>query len=1273
MSHTTLTNENTLDQWVRGHAREAQGVIVDLVRRLVAASVPGPRERRFPGGDSIEQPGEDGRLVTDFDFEPFIPLGLSLWEIGTGISPREKATSDYDKLTENTLTEVRKEATFIFVTPLSGRRGWVYSGRARSQVDWRAERAQRGEWRDVRVIDGTKLVDWLSYFPSVDTWLAGIMDIPVQAIDTPEQHWTDVSTIGDPPPLIPELFLANRDDACNRLEEVFAGTALQLRLTTHFPGQLANFVSAYVAAMSTNARIEAVSRCIIVSNSDAWNQITKSGLLKGHVLVAAFSLDDTDTDGALLLERAKRAGHAVVFAGLPGGIPHPNTASLPSPRIQQVAEALQKAGYGEERARVLAQKSGGNLDMLLRLLQHLSTMPEWAQKTDAGDLKIAQLLGAWNENLPADTAIVEQLSKKAYGEWIEKMREIALRPNTPLVQHGGIWKVTARYEGWYSLGSCIFDEDLDVLRRIATDILLEPDPKFELSTEQRFAASVHGKVLGHSDQLRKGIADTLALLGSQQKALTSTTAGKAEQVATLAVRDILLGANWVLWASLNDLLPLLAEAAPHEFLDIIEKTLHSTPCPFDAVFAQESSEFGGGNYMTGVLWALETLAWDPDYLITVAVILGELAARDPGGKWGNRPANSLSTILQPWLPQTCASVAQRKAAVQAVLREFPDVGWKLLLDLLPDAHKVSMGSRRPAWRETIPDDWIEGVSQREHWKQVCVYADLAVDVVKNDVSRLVQLTDRLDDLPEPARKQLLTHFGSDSVTSIPEADRFQLWDHLMYLVAKHRGFAGAEWALKPEIVDEIDAVAHALAPRTPSLIHRRLFRSDYLEFFDDKIGYDEQERQLDEQQQKALQEVCAAEGPEGLLTFATSVESPMRVGNALGAIADSTIDGLFLPSLLNTETRSSLREFVGGFIWRRFHVQGWQWVDGLGAQAWLLVDRGQLLAFLPFSSETWERASLWLSDDESPYWSRAAVNPYMADEKLAFAAGRLVKYGRPYAAILCLERMAHEKQHLDSEQVVGTLLATLDTVEKPPQGRGDAIAKLIQTLQDDQAANREKVMQVEWAFVPLLDGHLGATARFLGRRLAEEPSFFCEVIRAVFRSEQEADIKPELTEEQKRIAGNAYSLLDEWRIPPGSREDGTFDGDALHKWFGSMKSISGESGHLGIAMTMAGKVLMYVPADPNGLWLHRAAAEELNAGDADDLRSGYQTGLFNSRGGHWVDPKGTEERNLAKKYREQADQIELAGYQRLAATLRQLAHEYDHEAERVGRDNEFNE
>jgi hypothetical protein len=40
-----LVTENSLDRWVRMNAREAQGTIVELLWRLVAASAPNPKLR----------------------------------------------------------------------------------------------------------------------------------------------------------------------------------------------------------------------------------------------------------------------------------------------------------------------------------------------------------------------------------------------------------------------------------------------------------------------------------------------------------------------------------------------------------------------------------------------------------------------------------------------------------------------------------------------------------------------------------------------------------------------------------------------------------------------------------------------------------------------------------------------------------------------------------------------------------------------------------------------------------------------------------------------------------------------------------------------------------------------------------------------------------------------------------------------------------------------------------------------------------------------------
>jgi hypothetical protein len=65
------------------------------------------------------------------------------------------------------------------------------------------------------------------------------------------------------------------------------------------------------------------------------------------------------------------------------------------------------------------------------------------------------------------------------------------------------------------------------------------------------------------------------------------------------------------------------------------------------------------------------------------------------------------------------------------------------------------------------------------------------------------------------------------------------------------------------------------------------------------------------------------------------------------------------------------------------------------------------------------------------------------------------------------------------------------------------------------------------------------------------------------------------------------------------------------------------------------------------------------------MRDGFRTGTYNSRAVHWVDPTGKPERELAEQFRRKAEEVENAGFQRFAVTLRGLAEGYNREAERI--------
>lgn len=889
---------------------------------------------------------------------------------------------------------------------------------------------------------------------------------------------------------------------------------------------------------------------------------------------------------------------------------------------------------------------------------------DWTQHPDATYLALISLIGSWNEKSEYDLEAITQLLGISYDEWLKKAREMLHTPDSPLSLRNGIWSVGKRAELWSLLGSRILDQNLDTFRSIAVSILKELDPAFELPAEERYAASVYGKVLKYSHVLRKGIAEGLANLGGQPDVCTNCSQGKAEAVCVLVIRELLSDADWVLWGSLNGLLPTLAEAAPDEFLDAVEKTMRLTHCPFDDLFSQEGDGITGGNYLTGLLWALEGLAWDEQYMVRVCVALAELASHDPGGHWANRPSNSLATILLPWFPQTLASIDKRQVAVRTILNEWPDVGWNLIVQLLPGQHQTSSGTHKPSWRKIIPDDWEKGVTHKEYRQQVSTYADLAVAAAGQDIARLSVLIDNFDNLPAAAFDQLLQVLSARPVSELPEDLRLPIWDHLTKFTNKHRQFADAKWALPGEIIARIERVARQLAPTNPFNLYQHLFTDRDFELYEGQGNWEEQGERLNALRESAISEIFQQYGVDGVIRFAESVSSPSQVGHALGVIADDMFERALLPHFLDP-LDSKRKLLVSGFIWRRYYLKGPEWCDGLDKSDWTPAQKGQFLAFLPFTKEAWDRASDWLDARESEYWTRTSANAYQTDGELAVAIEKLIEHGRPNAAIDCLSRMRHGKQVIDSNQCVRALLAAPASREPSYAINSYHIVELIKYLQSEPEVSQDDLFRVEWAYVPLLDGHRGAAPKLLESRLANDPEFFCEVIRLIYRSEKEGEAPREPTEQAKAIAKNAWRLLHEWKTAPGAQQDGMFSEEHFAAWLERVKEICKESGHLEVALINIGEVLIYTPPDPNGLWIRRAVAAALNDREADCLREGFNTGAYNSRGVRFIDPTGKPELELAEQFRSKAEEVENAGFYRFAVTLRGLADEYRREAERI--------
>ena len=576
-----------------------------------------------------------------------------------------------------------------------------------------------------------------------------------------------------------------------------------------------------------------------------------------------------------------------------------------------------------------------------------------------------------------------------------------------------------------------------------------------------------------------------------------------------------------------------------------------------------------------------------------------------------------------------------------------------------------MGTSKPEWRKIPPDDWKQDVTAPQIRQQVSTYAEIAAVTAINDFKLMLDLIEDFNRLPNPAFDQLLQFLASQSVRDLPEEQRLPVWNKLTRLLNMSRRYPSDEWKLFNNRIEDVEQVSESLAPSNPFYLYQNLFISDSFDLHEENHNWSKQEEKLFSKRKSAIREIFQQSGIEGVIRFSERVAFPSHVGDALGTIEDVTIDQTLLPKFLSVDDINQ-KEFIGFFVLRRQGMNGWEWCDNVVNSDWEKSQIGQFLAYLPFSEETWNRASEWLNDDEREYWIRVKENACWMSADHSFAIDKFIKYGRPQAALICIGAMLHDNMPVDPNQGIQALLATPSKSESRNSTLDNYhMTQLIKYLQENSDTNPDDLVKVELAYLDLFYGRSDVKPKLLEGKLSTNPEFFCEVIQLTFRSRKEDKPPKEPTEEEATVARKTWHLLDIWKTPPGVQEDETFNAEEFTNWIHRSKELCKESGHLEVALDQIGQVLIHAPPDPDGLWIHKAIALELNDPEVEYMRVGFNIGKRNSRGVHVVDPTGAPERELAEEYRIKADAVENAHFSRFATSLRELAEDYERDAERV--------
>lgn len=1245
--HRNWVTARHLEDWAG--MIDARSILPQLIRRLVAATGRGVSKYEFPALEQTQRPGVDG-VVEASENDAFVPSGVSVWEMGVEKDPKGKAEKDFEKRRRERLGVEKRKATYVFVTP----RKWQGKG------EWVKAKAKLKVWREVRVYDSASLEEWLERAAGVDVWLGRLLGLRPDNLVDIDEYWQNLRALTDPS-LAHDVFLASRGGEAKELKEWLKGPPGALAIVTRSPSEAIDFVIA--AHSDPLERDSFAARAVIVEDRNAWRSIV---MADGSLTLLPHP--DLPVEPEMVAEAVRR-GHRVILSA--GGDRTGETPVIEIPRAYRydLKDALVRSGMDAVRAEETSRKSGGSLTVLKRILARFpgTTRPEWSRQPDALELVPLLLAGSWEDTSDGDRLAMEDLAGRSFEQISAIAERWAGRPDPPLQRVLSRWSLVSRDDSWFLLAPEVGTESLKRFEQVALKVLGHEDPSYELPPEKRWQAALYRKVSPYSYALRTGLAESLALLGGRSGQLKVVS--KASEISARIVRQLLHNADWKRWASLSPQLPLLAEAAPEDFLEITSEDLGKSHSTLVGLFEQEGDPLFTSSPHTGLLWALEGLAWDRQNFSSVCLTLAGLEERAPAGKLGNRPGRSLAEILMPWFPQTTAPVEERVRVMQRLAKKCPEAAWRLLLALLPQMHQFAHTIHRPSWRDWALS-WREGATNFEYWRQTTVAGELLVNMAGNDVERWKGLIDAFENLPEPSRATFYEKLEALAEEKLSDSGRRAISEALREKIGHHRRFPEAAWTLPEDTLRRFEDEIRRLEPEDPIERHGWLFGPSW------KVGELVQNAELsvEEFRRCALSSTLTAKKWQGILELVQTVESPSDVGDTLARMEGQKVDKKILPSLLASED-PKLAQFVYGYSLRRFADHGWSWIEGLNSKRWAPGAVARLASFLPFVRKTWDYVSSRGSEVEGRYWSFGRSYIFLQDPgELQYATSKLIENGR--ALIAC--HLLSLSLTGDVAREPGRLLESLEAALQGLDAEGGAPAlahaqhdlqTIFRALQSPESAgepgyDEERLARLEWQYLALLDGHSGIP-RTLHGLLSRDPVLFVDLLAAIFRRDDEPrDENRILTNEEKARAHNAYSLIKSWKSVPGRKDDGLIDENELFTWVEKARQIARERGYLGISDSKIGEVLAWDRQVDNEPWPSIPVRDVLEDVGTEELFDGWEVGISNRRGMVSRSPRegGEQERALAKRYFDYADACKI-DWPKVASSLRRVAKQYEREGE----------
>ena len=1251
--YTTMITRDQLASWA--DTPESKANFPYLISRLIRATTAKDTKVDIPWGSATYIGGWDG-IVNSKEEARYIPEGISLWELGTNRNPESKANDDYKKRVEEPLGYPHKDATFVFVTP----RTWT------GKDKWVKRRKEENKWKDVIVYDGISLEQWLDEAPAVSRWFASQGYAGVCSSDgiiTADECWEEWSCSGQLE-LTPACVLAGREVARDALIKLLEGNPSIIGVRASTKGEAIAFILATMKASDSEVSGRFFSTTLIIDQEDRFRSVSSS---MQHALNLIVRFDSDEPLGV-----ATREGHHILVPLGADDVFSQDPIRLPAVDRDALIEALVASGLSRSDASKHTKESGHDITILKKLLGFPRYGADWIKTQPIKELIPALLLGRWDESYPGDRELLEKLSGMSYDEYKGLLGRWLHLPESPLKKIGETWRLTSPLDLWRSISAHLTDQDFQLLKECFILAYHSGHPVLESQMDLPDCIS---KKRTYSDWVREGLAQSLILTAIPQ---VEVCLRDPQSWVDRIIGGLLSNASGAMWVSINRELPLIAEASPQVFLESVSLSLSDESPEIMDMFKEEPGFVVPEASHTGLLWALEGLAWMPSYFKTACLLLHKLATLDPGGSLANRPLNSLKEIFKARHHQTLASYEERVKVLREMLRRDVDVSWKLLKSLLPSfSSETASLTHRMRWRMF----WEATDLSYTYQERFDVYSevvDMLISLCGGDETRFSDLIEATPGCMPRDRERILK-WAQENVGEIRH-EKNLAWNTLRRVLNKHKLYPDASWALRREELYPLEQLYNQLQPDDVQARYMYLFNEDiYYEVLEPssitlsyrELSHDSIAGLMATARERAVAELVEELGVERVLELRLEVKSPSYLGEALAKVIKDEQDLQYVWQCLEDDAPHIA--FAHGFISQKLRCEGFSWMQTLVKE---LLEKGysdkavaNVLVVARSEQELWQYIETLGEGVYREYWLRMyPIFNDLTNEEIVEGINKLLQYRRFSSAVR--EAWLYGSD-LPSSILIEVLRkwGTEESLE-PSSLCGCEIGCIFKELNKRSDVEKETHLELETLYLPLLT-RVGAQvgAPHLEEELASNPESFIQLLKWLYKPKDEGRQRKEqegLSKEQiQNAAKRSDQMLEAWKKIPGMQEDGTIDEAELREWIDVARALARECDRLEVADIHIGQLLAKYPKDsPN--WPQRTIFQMIEDINTKEIKEGYSVGMLKKQGVtiRGVFDGGGIEHERAGYFGELASEL-MCDYPNVAEVFQRLQDNYGRQGNRL--------